>query len=77
MAAHLGDLWAARKCGYRTIYVERVDEEGWEGKRVEEAREWVDLWVDGRGMDGKGGLVEVAKLLGCGGAAEEPGRGKI
>ena len=77
VAAHLGDLWAARKCGYRTIYVERVDEEGWEGKRVEEAREWVDLWVDGRGMDGKGGLVEVAKLLGCGGAAEEPGRGKI
>ena len=82
IAAHLGDLKAARKCGYRTIYVERVNEEGWEGKRVEEAREWVDLWVDGRSMDGEGGLVEVARLLECGtsggaGGGEEPGKGKI
>jgi 2-haloacid dehalogenase len=65
IAAHLGDLWAARKCGFRTIYVERQNEEGWGEEKKEKAREWVDLWVDGRGMDGLGGIVEVARLLGC------------
>ena len=31
VAAHLGDLLAARGCGYRTVYVERMEEEGWGG----------------------------------------------
>lgn len=81
IAAHLGDLWAARKCGFRTIYVEREKEEGWGEEKKEKAREWVDLWVDGRGMDGMGGMMEVARLLGCeggeGGGKKMNERGRI
>lgn len=64
VAAHLGDLAAARKCGYRTIYIEREREEGWTGDRVQAAREWVDLWVDGTKQDGGDGFVEVARRFG-------------
>ncbi|KAK0719526.1 HAD-like domain-containing protein, partial [Lasiosphaeris hirsuta] len=62
VAAHLGDLAAARSYGMRTIYVERPGEEAWksEEERYQEAREWVDLWV---GED-EGGCVEVARRLG-------------
>lgn len=62
VAAHLGDLAAARACGLRTIYVERPREEAWgpEEARYKEAREWVDLWVG----EGEGGFVEVARRLG-------------
>lgn len=61
VAAHLGDLDAARRLGLRTVYVERDGEEDWEagGERYEAARGWVDLWV---GVD-EGGFVEVARRL--------------
>jgi len=62
VAAHLGDLAAARALGMRTVYVERREEEEWkEGEaRFREARGWVDLWV----AEGEGGFVEVARRLG-------------
>lgn len=62
VAAHLSDLQAASKLGFRTVYVEREGEEAWEkgGKDWTEAREWVDLWV---GI-GEGGFVEVARRFG-------------
>ncbi|KAK7754744.1 hypothetical protein SLS62_003303 [Diatrype stigma] len=63
VAAHLGDLAAARACGLRTIYVERPRrEEAWgpEEERYKEAREWVDMWVG----EGEGGFIEVARRLG-------------
>lgn len=63
MAAQLGDLQAARDCGFQTIYVERVDEEDWGAEEVEAARRegWVDMWIgleDARG-GGLGGLADV------------------
>lgn len=53
VAAHLGDLKAARGCGLRTIYVERVDEEGFSEDEIRKAKDegWVDLWV-GQADDG-------------------------
>ncbi|KAK4200708.1 HAD-like domain-containing protein [Triangularia verruculosa] len=73
VAAHLGDLAAAHKLGFKTVYVERPREERWDvtSDRYTRAKEWVDLWV---GLDdvegglkaleqGRGGLVEVAKRL--------------
>lgn len=61
VAAHLGDLDAARRLGLRTVYVERDGEEDWEAgsERYEAAKGWVDLWV---GVD-EGGFVEVARRL--------------
>lgn len=62
VAAHLGDLRAAKDCGFFVVYVEREREEAWEEGDVEEARRegWVDVWV------GKedGGFLEVARRLG-------------
>ena len=62
IAAHLGDLKAAKGCGYQTIYIEREQEEGWDKEEVRKAKEegWVDMWVD----LGKGGFEEVARRLG-------------
>lgn len=59
VAAHLEDLAAARECGMRTVYVERVGEE----RRPElGAREGlVDVWV-GVG-EGEGGFLEAARKL--------------
>lgn len=61
VAAHLGDLEAARACGLRTAYVGRPDEEEWKPgeDRYEGAKQWVDIWV----AEGEGGFVEVAKKL--------------
>lgn len=61
VAAHLGDLDAARHSGLRTIYVERKGEEAWgkEEERYVAAKEWVDMWV---GLD-EGGFGEVARRL--------------
>jgi len=61
VAAHLGDLAAARSLGLRTIYVERLREEAWgvDEERYKDARNWVDLWI---GQD-EGGFLEVARRL--------------
>lgn len=45
VAAHLGDLDAARRLGLRTVYVERRQEEGWEAEAAQAAKWWVDVWV--------------------------------
>ena len=47
VAAHLGDLQAARACGLKTVYVDRPREEAWgpDEDRYKQAREWVDLWI--------------------------------
>ncbi|KAI5196139.1 haloacid dehalogenase [Aureobasidium subglaciale] len=60
VAAHLGDLEAAKGCGYRTIYVERNQEE--EKRNEAEAKEkgFVDIWV---GINEKG-FVSAAERLG-------------
>ncbi|KAI1500812.1 HAD-like domain-containing protein [Biscogniauxia marginata] len=62
VAAHLGDLQAARSHGLRTIYVERPQEEAWgrDEDRYKDARSWVDLWVGEK----ENGFVEVARRLG-------------
>ncbi|KAL1646392.1 hypothetical protein SLS58_003352 [Diplodia intermedia] len=39
VAAHLGDLKAAKACGLGTVYVERLAEEEWEGEEVKKARD--------------------------------------
>ena len=57
VAAHLGDLEGAQKCGFATIYVERPEEEREEHLRTKEGL--VDVWVE---MDGNG-FVEVAEKL--------------
>ncbi|ETN37255.1 haloacid dehalogenase, type II [Cyphellophora europaea CBS 101466] len=69
VAAHLGDLEAARGCGYQTIYIEREQEEGWKEDKVKEAKGWVDMWVS----LGEGGFEEVARRFGCSGE----GSGKL
>ncbi|EXJ88694.1 2-haloacid dehalogenase [Capronia coronata CBS 617.96] len=64
VAAHLGDLKAARGCGYQTIYIDRPKEEAWSAEEVAKARTdgWVDLWIE---LDeGAGGFLEVAKRFG-------------
>ena len=63
VAAHLGDLQAARACGLQTIYIEREAEESWPAEKVNKAKEegWVDMWV---GLDEKGvggGILEVVR----------------
>ncbi|KAI0440654.1 HAD-like domain-containing protein [Xylaria telfairii] len=62
VAAHLGDLHAARENGLRTIYVERDHEEAWthDDERWKDAREWVDLWIS----QGEEGFIELARRLG-------------
>ncbi|KAK7959550.1 2-haloacid dehalogenase [Apiospora aurea] len=39
VAAHLGDLWGAKRCGLRALYVERPFEERYSEGKVAEARE--------------------------------------
>lgn len=61
VAAHMSDLVAARNVGLRTVYVERENEEWWDAddKRLEQAREWVDVWIS----KDDDGFVELAKQL--------------
>ncbi|KAK6066688.1 haloacid type ii [Seiridium cupressi] len=61
VAAHLGDLYAAKRCGMKAFYVERPFEERYSAEEVEKARSdgWVDLWIP----YGKGGLHGVADRL--------------
>ncbi|MCJ1389829.1 hypothetical protein MMC18_002686 [Xylographa bjoerkii] len=66
IAAHLGDLEAARKCGLKTIYVERENEEPWSKEDVERAKTegWTDLWVGLEDGDGdRKGFLEIARRL--------------
>lgn len=60
VAAHLGDLKAARGLGMRTIYVERWQEEEKGTKLYEEAKAWVDLWIS----EDEDGFVELARRFG-------------
>lgn len=62
VAAHLNDLKAARDCGFRTIYVERKQEEDWKPEQEEykEAKNWVDMWV----LEDEDGFLEVARRFG-------------
>ncbi|KAH6722454.1 S-2-haloacid dehalogenase 1 [Leptodontidium sp. MPI-SDFR-AT-0119] len=62
VAAHLGDLKAARECGMRTVYVERRMEEAWRpgSEEFEDAKKWVDVWV----KEDEGGFLEVARRFG-------------
>ncbi|TPX15768.1 uncharacterized protein E0L32_000102 [Thyridium curvatum] len=60
VAAHLGDLRAARAQGMRTVYVERALEEAWGPEEREAARDWVDLWIPLE----EDGFVELARRLG-------------
>jgi len=62
VAAHMGDLEAARGCGFRTVYVERLREEGWDGERIAAVRRegWVDVWVE----EGEDGFLAVVKRMG-------------
>lgn len=59
VAAHLGDLRAAKNLGFRAIYVERPREEEYPATAIEEARQWVDMWIP----EGAGGFVEVGRRL--------------
>jgi 2-haloacid dehalogenase len=62
VAAHLGDLKAAKSNGMKAIYVERPKEEDWdpESKEYRNAKEWVDMWVTHE----EGGFLEVARRFG-------------
>lgn len=61
VAAHLSDLWAAKKCGLRAFYVERPFAERYSPDEIEKARNdgWVDIWI----QYGEGGLHGVADKL--------------
>ena len=64
VAAHLGDLKAAKALGYQAIYIDRPQEESWSPADTQRARDegWVDLWI---GPDqGAGGFLEIAKVFG-------------
>ena len=66
VAAHLGDLKAARECGMKTIYVEREAEEDLSKEEVAQAKAegWVDIWVGIEdGKEGEKGFLEVVKRL--------------
>jgi 2-haloacid dehalogenase len=62
VAAHLNDLKAARGYGFRTIYVERRQEEDWspEQEEYKEAKTWVDMWI----TEHEDGFLEVARRFG-------------
>jgi 2-haloacid dehalogenase len=62
VAAHLSDLKAARGCGFKTIYVERKQEEDWKpaSEQYKDAKTWVDMWVS----EGEDGFEEVARRFG-------------
>lgn len=57
VAAHLDDLKAAKRCGFRTVYVERPLEERY--PELADEPGIVDVWVGG---DENGFLSVAAKL---------------
>ncbi|ORY01330.1 HAD-like domain-containing protein [Clohesyomyces aquaticus] len=68
VAAHLGDLKAAKSHGLQAIYVERRLEEDWSPDDVKRAHDegWVDLWIP----SDEAGFVTVAEKLGIDDAAD-------
>lgn len=72
VAAHLGDLRAAKHNGLQTIYVERPGEEDWCADEVEKARRdgWVNIWVS----ENNSGFITVAERLGIDVTGAEHGR---
>jgi len=62
VAAHLSDLKAARACGFRTVFVDRTQEEDWRPGQedYEDAKSWVDMWVPVEAE----GFLEVARRFG-------------
>ncbi|EED19077.1 haloacid dehalogenase, type II [Talaromyces stipitatus ATCC 10500] len=62
VAAHMSDLAAARKCGFQTIYIERLNEETLGTEEVAKAKKegWVDLWVS----ENQDGIRDVAAHFG-------------
>jgi 2-haloacid dehalogenase len=58
VAAHLEDLAAAKECGFRTVYVERKEEE--RAGHLREREGLVDVWV----REEEEGFVEAARKLG-------------
>ena len=65
VAAHLGDLQAAKRCGLQTIYIERPDEESWPAEKVKEAKQqdWVDMWIGIKENAMDGGILEVVRKM--------------
>ena len=65
VAAHLGDLKAAKSQGMKTVYIERQAEETWEADMIQDARtaQWVDLWIDEHEKTNGGGILELAAQL--------------
>ncbi|KAF3318474.1 hypothetical protein TWF173_007881 [Orbilia oligospora] len=62
VAAHIGDLRAAKACGLTTIYIERPreDDDVEAGSNyLEEGEDWIDMWV----RHDEGGILEVARRL--------------
>lgn len=65
VAAHLGDLKAAKGLGFQTIYVQRPGEEEAPAEEVAHAKQaYVDMWVDLEST----GLLDIASRFGI-----EPG----
>ena len=66
VAAHLGDLDAARGLGLRTVYIERKGEEAWSKAEVENTKEegWVDVWIGVDEANEVGGVMALAEILG-------------
>lgn len=58
VAAHLGDLKAAKGCGFKTVYVTRRAEEAWDPEK-ERKEGYVDVWVE---QDENGFLAAAEKL---------------
>ncbi|KAJ6261145.1 hypothetical protein Dda_3811 [Drechslerella dactyloides] len=65
VAAHIGDLRAAKDCGLATIYIHRPGEDDEKGSEDAEAayrasgEDWIDMWV----RHDEGGIQEVARRL--------------
>ena len=66
VAAHLGDLKAARKLGLRTVYIERKGEEASSKAEMEKTREegWVNVWIGMDEANEVGGVMALAAILG-------------
>lgn len=66
VAAHLGDLDAARKSGLRTVYIERKGEEAWSKAEIDKTREegWVNVWIGVDEANEVGGVMALAQILG-------------